>query len=117
MTDSRTDKIDRAVAALLARLPEGTLIRWEDRQDPPALVLTASQPHPQPDRAYRGAVRILAQAEADEGLGVPLADALRVLKRLASRHSLPVVRAHEAVPVVAVWTLTGLEQQDPPLRG
>ena len=116
MSDDRSQKITRAIDALARKLPEGTQLVWADVPEAQALVVSASQPHPQADRAYRAAVRILSTAEADDGLGPTLADALRVLQHLARSRSLPVTHLGEPAPVVAIRTSTGTEQQDPPLR-
>jgi hypothetical protein len=113
----RTLKITGALEALGKILPGGTELSWEDRTDPDVLIVTAWQPHPEAGQQYKAAVQISREAEQDDGLGQTLAEALRALQHRALTRSLPVARTDEPAPVVAVRTTTGLEQQDPPLRG
>ncbi|MGY2893811.1 hypothetical protein [Deinococcus sp. UYEF24] len=116
MPDTRSQFIQRALEKLATKLPEEVELTWQDLSNPEMLSITAQAPHAQPDRQYKAAVHVLAVAEANDGLGPTLAEVLRVLRQRGSAHSLPVARLDEPAPVIAVRTLVGLEQQDPPLR-
>lgn len=116
MSATRSHYVQHALEKLSSRLPEGVDLAWHDLSDPEMLVITACAAHPEPDRQYKATVQISAAAEADDGLGQTLAEVLRVLRQRASTNSLPVARLNEPAPVIAIRTLVGLEQQDPPLR-
>ncbi len=116
MSDTRSQYIQQALEKLATRLPEEVDLAWQDLANPEVLCITAQAPHPQPDRQYKAAVHIAATAESDDGLGPTLAEVLRVLRQRGSTHSLPVARLNEPAPIIAIRTLVGLEQQDPPLR-